>query len=190
MPRLLELLPLLVCLTFAGLAIDPAQAQSSAAEMLSQWANAAPKAYAFVQERHLSILSHPIVAHGVVTRNGDKTIQWHQTDPIDTTVVIGPNGIESGADQAGAALQGAVASISGAVLDIFYGRYDNLKTLFDVSESDGKVILNPRDELLSKVMERIELAGRDQLSQITLVEHNGDSTVIRLMPEGTGDPVK
>ena len=76
------------------------------------------------------------------------------------------------------------------MLDIFYGRYEHLATLFDVSESGGMVVLKPQDELLSKVMERIELTGGEQLSQITLIEHTGDSTTIRLTPKGTGDSPK
>jgi len=173
------------CVT--GLAPAPRSvfAQDSAAKRLSDWAKAAPKRLAFTQERHLSVLSHPIVSLGVISRRNDRTIEWHQTDPIDTTVVIGPNGIKSGPDEVSDALQGAVSSIAGAVLDVFYGRYDHLASLFEIHEMAGHVVLLPLDPTLSKVIQGIQLDGAEQLNKITLIEKSGDSTVIKLMPKAT-----
>jgi hypothetical protein len=150
--------------------------------------SSAPAAFEFVQERHLSILSHPIVSHGVVTRRADRTILWHQTDPIDKAIVIGPEGIQSGADEADAMPQALVASIAGAVVDILFGRTDRLTTLFDVTESDGQVVLVPKDKPFSEFMARIELDGASRLSKITLIEKSGDFTTITLTSDTAFSP--
>lgn len=167
---------------------QPAFAQQGAAALLSRWVEAAPAAFDFVQEKHLGVLSHPIVSHGVVTRRPDQTILWRQTDPFDSAVLIGALGIESGDDRADAAMQGAVASIAGAVVDIFFGRLDHLAALFDVTALDGHVVLVPKDDLLSGVIDRIELDGSSWLSEITLVDKSGDYTTISLTPADTAFP--
>jgi hypothetical protein len=161
---------------------SPAFAQSDAAALLSRWVAAAPTAFRFVQERHLAILSHPIVSHGVVTRRADETILWHQTDPIEASLVIGADGIEGGEGPADEAVRGAVASIAGAVVDIFFGRAGHLAEVFDVTASDGRIVLVPKADALAVAVARIELEGSAELSEITLVEKSGDFTSIRLTP--------
>jgi hypothetical protein len=160
----------------------PALAQSDAAALLSRWVAAAPSAFLFVQERHLAILSRPIVSHGVVTRRANETIVWHQTDPIEASLVIGADGIEGDGGPVDAAVRGAVASIAGAVVDIFFGRAGHLAEMFDVTASDGRIVLVPKSDALAVAVARIELQGAAQLSEITLVEKSGDFTSIRLTP--------
>lgn len=180
-----------VCLAVTAVALPrPVEAQHEAAALLARWVEAAPTSFDFVQEKHLSVLSRPIVSHGVITRRADQTLLWHQTDPIDATIVIGPAGIESGAGNADTTLQGAIASIAGAVVDIFFGRVDHLATLFDATVSDSRLVLTPKDDLLSRVMARIELDGASGLSKITLIEKSGDFTTIGLAPASAASAPK
>jgi len=133
----------------------------------------------FIQEKHLKILTHPLVSKGTFTFQTPQSLRWEYQTPIPSILLmyggkvkkfIARDGrlVEDGGMQLGA-MQVVMTEIS-KWLD---GRFSD-SDMFVVTFPDKQtIVLTPRDQALAGMINRIELKVADVgglLDSVTLFE--------------------
>ena len=172
----------LLTLVVSFLFIIPSHAwEEDAKAQLEQWARSAPAGtIPFTQERHLSILPHPILSSGEILLEGNDVLLWRQISPIEVELRLTPKGIEGIGQNYGSDINATVAPLAQAITDVFSGKFERIGGLFDIRNDADMIVLIPHDGVLKRVMKHIELRGDQTLQSIRLVEHNDDATLITL----------
>jgi len=141
----------------------------------------------FVQLKTLRILKKPLRSEGNLVFLRGKGMLWQVTAPVAATYVLTAQGMrEVAADTT--ATQPSTNSAAPNVLPlfdaIFAGDEAALAQHFDYQVSgtpqQWKLNLVPRDEMLARIFNHLELDGRDYIDNITLFDTRGDQTRIEL----------
>jgi len=142
----------------------------------------------FVEQRYLAGIEHPLVSSGRLLASGTH-VSWHVMAPFDVLTQIDNGTVRQAV--AGGALQpvsagGIVESqIAKTIMSILQGHFDALQSVFTLTDEtsktdhDWRVVLEPVDPALSKLIGRIVVNGCEAISQVELVQHGGDHEVIR-----------
>jgi hypothetical protein len=143
----------------------------------------------FRQERHLVVLSRPLLSEGEVTLERERRLKWTQAVPYPVTVSITPEAIREEIPGRPARTitprdNPLMTSVAQAYLALLEGDVGHLETLFSahLSQSDGRwsLTLVPRRAVLARVISRIRVHGGDVIREIRIDEQSGDWTRIEL----------
>lgn len=147
----------------------------------------------FVKERKLKVLSRPFVTSGILLFEPGKGVIWHTTQPVEDIVLINNAGIKNiGATQdalsANLAQNPVMKGVARLFLALFSLDPDSIRREFDVTPATpvGAALhyrLSVRDSNLAAFIEEIQLRGEERISEISITEKSGDSTVIKLSNE-------
>jgi hypothetical protein len=143
----------------------------------------------FTEQKFIAGMSKPLTSEGRLTASTDEVV-WHMTAPFDVKTTIAPGGITQSIDggastpvAAGAAEMGAGVAKSMAAL--MRGRWDELKTLFEVTlppspaAGQWQVGLKPIDPRLQGVLGTITVHGCEDVSSVEIARADGDHETIR-----------
>jgi len=138
----------------------------------------------FKQARYLKILSKPIISEGQLNYFSGKGIIWKIQTPIKSTIIISQNKITEINPDGQLTSRVNLGSIYTLLDALFNGNDKTLKQNFDISYNISTqqwiLKLTPTSAPLNKIFKTIEIQGQQQITRITLIDANSDSTVISL----------
>ncbi|MDU9049916.1 MAG: outer membrane lipoprotein carrier protein LolA [Candidatus Electrothrix sp. Rat3] len=142
----------------------------------------------FTQEKHLKILTKPIISTGKLFFQAPHSLRWEYTSPFSSILLMHEGRVKRIIERDGQfqeekgmqldAMQVVLTEIS-SWLD---GRFTE-NDLFSVSFPDSNtVLLVPKDQAFGNLIKTIELQLADQqglLDRVTIIEGPGATTVMR-----------
>jgi len=145
----------------------------------------------FTKVRKLKILSRPFTTSGRILFLPEKGLVWQTLKPIEDTLLISLDGVSQIKKDNPNPIKiknPVVKSASTVFITVLSLDLDRIKTIFTIQEGtltkDKKsYTLVPKDETLKKVIQYIELSGKDRVERIHIQELSGDSTTVRLENE-------
>jgi outer membrane lipoprotein-sorting protein len=139
----------------------------------------------FTQEKHMKILSHPLVSKGVFYYQTPGSLRWEYQSPFRSIVLMHhgatkrySQGKEGLTEDTGADLQ-PLQLVLQEITHWLEGRFDE-NALFSAGfEEDRKIVLAPRQESVSRLISRIELVLSDTpglMESVTIYESQDSFT--------------
>ncbi|MCG9697836.1 outer membrane lipoprotein carrier protein LolA [Shewanella sp. Isolate11] len=166
---------------------DTAQLQQLA-EQLDMGTNAQGQ---FTQARYLKVLQKPLVSQGTFFFKAEVGLAWLQQTPFESGLVLtqgtlvqidseGQRQISHASDNQQAS--GVAQMMPGLMSALLQGQLAPLAEQFSLhlikQQQTWQLGLVPLDPLLAKAMQAIVLEGEQQLNSLTLLNHNGDRSLI------------
>ncbi len=147
--------------------------------------------FSFEQQRHLAVLTRPVVSSGRLEFSEDKGLCWNIRKPYTTTLLVNDAGIYQ--VQAGQANQQLMASgnpvfetFANVYMALFKGEMGKLGQAFALQpQRDGdnwSIRLVPLPDSPLVWLQQIEISQQGGVNQLSLQEKNGDHTDIRFEP--------
>jgi outer membrane lipoprotein-sorting protein len=157
------------------------QIQTEAAEVYSVRAE-------FTQEKHMKILAKPLLSTGVVLFKSPKSIRWEYFEPVKSILMMDDGRVKRYIEGENGLVEdmGPSKQIMQFVLqEITYwlkGQFDSSLNFTTTLKSDRTIILTPKEESFSKIIERIELKLSDKpgvMDRVRIVESKDAYTEYR-----------
>ena len=127
----------------------------------------------FQQEKHLKILSKPLISTGTFTYSQSKGVIWKTLTPIPSLLLVNEAHLLTG--QGEQSVPPAFGKVFKAMLG---GDLKQLSDGFVITGEDKKnawtLQLTPKDELLKKIISSIILNGDTELRGLEMQEANGN----------------
>ena len=155
--------------------------QSYATELLADITSRLVKAPisqgTFQQEKHLKILSRPLMSSGLFTYDQSKGVIWKTLVPVPSLLLVNESQLISGQGEQN------VPAAFGKVFKVMLGGDLNELTegfLMTVENKNNtwQLQLTPTDEFIQKIISTINLSGDNELRVLELQEVNGNFTRI------------
>lgn len=142
----------------------------------------------FVQEKHMKILSRPIVSEGVFLFRAPDSLRWEYRSPVESVLLSHDGKTRRFVRREGVVTEDASAglrSMQVVLQDItrwLEGRFDE-NPAFSVSRGPGrKIVMSPRDKALAVIIQRIELILSDRPGIMeSVMIYEGEDSYTRLV---------
>ena len=153
----------------------------------------------FVQEKHLRILTKPLVSKGIFYYQAPRSLRWEYESPVRSILLMHQGKIrryiegDSGlAEDSSAGLQ-AMQSVLQEITKWLKGDFGN-NPMFSASlKREGKIVLTPKEKAFASIIKRIELILSDQpgvIESVTIYEGKDSFTKIEFQNVRVNDPLK
>lgn len=153
----------------------------------------------FIQEKHLRILTKPLVSKGIFYYQAPRSLRWEYESPVRSILLMhqgkirryveGNNGLT---EDSSAGLQ-AMLSVLQEITRWLKGDFDN-NPMFSASlNREGKIVLTPKEEAFASIIKRIELILSDRpgvIESVTIYEGKDSFTKIEFQNIRVNDPLK
>jgi outer membrane lipoprotein-sorting protein len=143
--------------------------QDKAGEIKSVTAN-------FIQEKHLKILSKPLISKGIFYYQSPQSLRWEYTSPFRSILLIHNGNIKryiKGNDgfiqDSGVELQ-AMQVVLQEITLWMRGRFNDNPNFNAVLEPGPKIVLTPKEKSFAAIIQRIELMLSNQPGIIETVQ--------------------
>ena len=143
--------------------------QDKAGEIKSVTAN-------FIQEKHLKILSKPLISKGIFYYQSPQSLRWEYTYPFQSILLIHNGNIKryiKGNDgfiqDSGVELQ-AMQVVLQEITLWMRGRFNDNPNFNAVLEPGPKIVLTPKEKSFAAIIQRIELMLSNQPGIIETVQ--------------------
>jgi outer membrane lipoprotein-sorting protein len=143
--------------------------QDKAGEIKSVTAN-------FIQEKHLKILSKPLISKGIFYYQSPQSLRWEYTSPFRSILLIHDGNIKryiKGNDgfiqDSGVELQ-AMQVVLQEITLWMRGRFNDNPNFNAVLEPGPKIVLTPKEKSFAAIIQRIELMLSNQPGIIETVQ--------------------
>lgn len=133
----------------------------------------------FTQIRKMKLLSAPLISKGHFVLSKSQGLQWVQTTPFQSTLIVTANKIEQRIENTPPTImtreeQPIVFSFTSIFLSIFNGDSKSIQSYFKIYFSGNinkwDIELKPIDPLLQKAITSIEMSGGKYIHAITINE--------------------
>lgn len=136
----------------------------------------------FVQSIEIAALSRPIESSGRFYFQEAEGIAWYVDRPLKTSVFIDEHGTVQSSAGLGPSGMAWIADLTRALLLGDFGHLSGLFTLEGASNgASWSIELTPKQPLLEKMFERIEMTGADTVQDIVLHTKSADRISIRFV---------
>lgn len=139
----------------------------------------------FVQSRYLSLLKKPLISEGLFNYSRGKNICWRISTPVPAVVELTPSNVriaDNASDNKMGAINPAVKHFTNLFFAVFSGDFELLDSDFDMvwglTEDHWSVTLSPKDETVAAIAEKFVIKGGLSVSEVALIQHNGDKTLL------------
>jgi outer membrane lipoprotein-sorting protein len=143
--------------------------QDKAGEIKSVTAN-------FIQEKHLKILSKPLISKGIFYYQSPQSLRWEYTSPFRSILLVHNGNIKryiKGNDgfiqDSGVELQ-AMQVVLQEITLWMRGRFNDNPNFNAVLEPGPKIVLTPKEKSFAAIIQRIELMLSNQPGIIETVQ--------------------
>jgi len=152
--------------------------QDKAGEINSVTAN-------FIQEKHLKILSKPLISKGTFYYQVPQSLRWEYTSPFQSILLINNakikryvKGNEGFIQDSGAELQAMQVVLQEITLWL-RGRFNDNPNFNAVLEPGPKIVLTPKEKSFAAIIQRIELMLSNQpgiIETVCIYEYDNSYT--------------
>jgi outer membrane lipoprotein-sorting protein len=153
----------------------------------------------FIQEKHLRILTKPLVSKGIFYYQAPRSLRWEYKSPVRSILLMHQGKIrryiEGGkglTEDSGAGLQ-AMQSVLQEITMWLKGDFGS-NPMFSASlEGEGTIVLTPREKAFASIIKRIELVLSDRpgvIKSVTIYEGKDSFTKIEFKNVRVNDPLK
>lgn len=118
---------------------------------------------AFTQEKHLPILSKPLVSEGLFYYQAPKSLRWEYLRPLQSILLMHEGSIKryvknaSGFEAENSAGLDAMQVVLDEITQWLKGRF-NESTMFDAQlDGAGRIILTPKEQAFKAIIQKIEI---------------------------------
>lgn len=142
----------------------------------------------FTQSKKLQIFNDPLISNGSFLLSHQQGLIWNQNNPFPVSIVLAKDKLRQqfsgqSAEIIEASDNPMVFYFSHLFLSLFKGDLASLDNQFSMSltgnlESSWSLHLKPKGSPLNNVFNTIDIQGRKQITNLTLIELNGDSSTI------------
>ncbi|MCD6296538.1 MAG: outer membrane lipoprotein carrier protein LolA [Deltaproteobacteria bacterium] len=153
----------------------------------------------FTQEKHLRILTKPLVSRGIFYYQAPRSLRWEYKSPVRSILLMhqgkirryieGSSGLT---EDSGAGLQ-AMQSVLQEITRWLKGDFGS-NPMFSASlKGEGKIVLTPREKAFASIIKRIELILSDRpgvIESVTIYEGKNSFTRIEFQNVRVNDPLK
>ena len=145
---------------------------------------------AFIQRKKLTGFDGELVSSGHFQFNAEKGVLWKVESPISSELRLTRESLTShNGDQLTMDLRADQQPVVKILAELFYAllgaQWQLLEGYFiidtKIMDDSWQMDLTPRNNIVAKIAEHIELQGGSQLQQITLSEQSGDQTRIKFL---------
>ena len=150
----------------------------------------------FSQQRHIRVLSLPLISTGSFNYKRGQGLIWETLTPIQNRVEISPGqGIVMTNNHEAVQTIASSQFLAEIFLAVFSGDMRQIETLFTIenqskeqqpSDNHWTLRLTPNDKRIASHISSIHLKGSQRIEAISLREANGDSTEISLQVPAVG----
>ena len=129
----------------------------------------------FIQEKHMKILSRPLVSGGVLLFQSPDSLRWEYKYPIKSILLLHNGRTKRYVQKNGRFVEDASANLQSMQVVVqeitqwLNGRFDENPAFTAKLESGRKILLVPKDPSFAKLIQRIELLLADRPAVIKSV---------------------
>ena len=152
----------------------------------------------FTQEKHLQILAQPLLSHGRLIFDTPDRLRWEYEAPLPSVLLMNEGRVQrfvktgpTWTEDASAALP-AMSFVMQEIGRWMNGRFDENPDFEAQLEPGGRIILSPRKEALSSVIQRIVLQLADTpgvIASVTVYEDDHNFTRLQFTDVIVNHPV-
>ena len=135
----------------------------------------------FVQRKTLADVEVTITSSGTFCIVKDKSFEWKTLKPLPSTFTATPESYTITANGKSTTRSLAELKLSAGLRSLVKGDLTALKDVFDVTETENRLILVPKTRELREFVKRATLEGTDFPSRFTLDYVTGDRLEIDLV---------
>jgi outer membrane lipoprotein-sorting protein len=153
----------------------------------------------FIQEKHLRILTKPLVSEGIFYYQAPRSLRWEYKSPVRSILLMHQGKIRryiegsSGLTEDSSAGLQAMQSVLQEITRWLKGDFGS-NPMFSASlKMEGKIVLTPRDKAFASIIKRIELVLSDRpgvIKSVTIYEGKDSFTKIEFQNVRVNDPLK
>ncbi|WNO59539.1 outer membrane lipoprotein carrier protein LolA [Rheinheimera sp. MMS21-TC3] len=137
----------------------------------------------FLQVKNLQGLPVPLRSSGYL-EIAPQQMLWHTTTPVESKLLISTTGVSQWQQQEYVAVAGS-EFVGQLMLAVLQQDSDFIQQQFYLTVSpESCTELQPKQAPLNQIFSQLILCGANQLKSLTLLEVNGNSTIISLQTEG------
>jgi len=142
----------------------------------------------FVQEKHLKILSRPLISKGILFYEAPDSLRWEYTAPVRSILLMHKGRIKRYAETSSGLVEDTGRDSKGMQIILqeismwLQGRFSDNPAFDAKLESGRKIVLTPKGKALSEMIERIELILSDRpgiIKSVTIYEGRDSYTRLR-----------
>lgn len=137
----------------------------------------------FVQEKHMKILSKPIVSQGTFHFMAPDSLRWEYRSPVESVLLMHDGKTKRYIRKNGTIIEDAGANLRSMQLVLqeithwLEGRFDENPAFGLSRESGRKIVLSPKEKAVAGIIQRIELVLSDRpgIIQSVMIYEGEDS---------------
>ena len=141
----------------------------------------------FTQEKHMKILSKPLVSEGILLFQGPDSLRWEYQQPIQSILLLHNGKTRRFVQKNGNLIEDASAGLQSMQVVVqeitqwLNGHFDENPTFAARLEPGRKIVMTPRDESFARLIQRIEILLSDRpavIKSVKIIE--GEDSYTRL----------
>ncbi len=143
---------------------------------------------AFVQQRYLKSLTKPLTTEGKFALVPKKALFWHLQKPFVQQLRVRPDGVwqfNGGSWQKTTSHAAGQQRQMQLFLDLLGGNAQGLQNQFETKLSgtaqQWHLVLLPKTALMKQIFSRIDIQGDQAVRMVSILEKQGDKTVMRFV---------
>ena len=140
----------------------------------------------FVQEKHMKILSRPLVSEGVFYFQVPNSLRWEYRSPVQSILLVHDGRTKRYLKRNGAITEDAGAHLQSMqvvlqdIVQWLKGRFEENPAFSASLEPDRKIVLRPKEKSIATMIQRIELILSDRPGIIAAVMiYEGENSYTR-----------
>jgi len=144
----------------------------------------------FVQEKHMKILSRPLVSTGVLYFRAPDSLRWEYRQPVRSILLLHDGKTRRYVEKDGKLVEDATASLQSMQMVVqeitawMSGRFDENPAFITTLAAGRRIILVPRDKSFAKLIQRIEISLSDRpgvIKSVMIYESQDSFTRLRFL---------
>jgi len=137
----------------------------------------------FTQEKHMKILTRPLVSEGILLFQGPDSLRWEYKHPIQSILLLHNGETRRFVKKSGRLVEDASANLQSMQVVVqeitqwLNGRFDDNPAFTARLEPGRKIVMEPREESFARLIQRIEilLSDRPAVIKSVIIFENQDS---------------
>ena len=129
----------------------------------------------FTQEKHMKILTRPLVSEGILLFQGPDSLRWEYKRPVQSILLLHNGETRRFVKKSGRLIEDASANLQSMQVVVqeitqwLNGRFDDNPAFAARLEPGRKIVMEPREESFARLIQRIEVILSDRPAVIKSV---------------------